>query len=122
VALFNPLEKDVAIVKVKSEYEKDGEWIEMKTRYLALRPFTFLLGLSWLLVRTHKPGCTNSLGSKSGYYRYSMGYHDDGFVLEPNQRLNLAIESAVEVKAAQYDRERYAIVCHQRHNLLLFVH
>lgn len=80
VALFNPLEKDVAIVKVKSEYEKDGEWIEMKT----------------------------SLGSKSSYYRYSMGYHDDGFVLEPNQRLNLAIESAVEVKAAQYDRERRA--------------
>ncbi len=34
LGLFNPLEKDVAIVKVKSEYEKDGEWIEMKTRYI----------------------------------------------------------------------------------------
>jgi hypothetical protein len=33
LAIFNPLEKEVAIVKVKSEYEKNGEWIEMNTRY-----------------------------------------------------------------------------------------
>lgn len=32
LAIFNPLEKDVAIVSVKSEYEKDGQWIEMPTR------------------------------------------------------------------------------------------
>lgn len=34
LSIFNPLEKDVAIVKVKSEYFKDGAWVEMQTRYM----------------------------------------------------------------------------------------
>lgn len=32
LAIFNPLEKEVAVVKVKSAYEKDGQWIDMPTR------------------------------------------------------------------------------------------
>jgi len=32
LAIFNPLEEEVAVVKIKSEYEKEGNWIEMNTR------------------------------------------------------------------------------------------
>jgi hypothetical protein len=33
VAIFNPLEKEIALVKITSAFEKDGEWIEMNTSY-----------------------------------------------------------------------------------------
>jgi len=48
------------------------------------------------------------LGYKQGYYNYQFGARHDGFALGPNDRLNLAINSAVKVNARQFDRERRA--------------
>ncbi len=46
------------------------------------------------------------LGTKRGYYNYSMGsvLADEGFNVMPNERIALAVESAIAVVSPQYDR------------------
>jgi len=82
LSIFNPTEKQIVIVKVISEYEKDGSWIPTPLR----------------------------LGTKGGYYNYSMGRYnpDEGFNVGPDERLNLATETAIQVNAPQFDRMRRA--------------
>ncbi|KAL6050730.1 hypothetical protein QOT17_019615 [Balamuthia mandrillaris] len=81
LALFNPSEKEVALVSIKSEYlDKDGQWKAPKE---------------------------TRLGQKSGYFSYSMGGYDTaGFNVAPNERLNLVVRTELEVHAPQFDRER----------------
>jgi hypothetical protein len=101
LAIFNPLEKEIALVKITSAYEKDGEWVEMNTTYAPpLDHFTHTQP------STDRRVC--SLGYKQGYYNYQWGSSHEGFALGPNDRFNLAINSAVKVNARQYDRERRA--------------
>jgi len=82
LAIFNPGAAEVAIVKVTSEYERDGKWIPTKTH----------------------------CGTKSGYYNFYMRGPDpdEGFNLESNERINMAVSSTIFINAPSYNKNRRA--------------
>jgi len=71
--------EEIFVIKVKSEYEKDGEWIEAKTRH----------------------------GSRSGLWYYNWR-NDPGLKIPANNNFEFAVCTTISVKAPQYDKNRRA--------------